>query len=81
MITVESLRIEFDGMDIPKCGEEDLLSQARYVDNLFCGWERGDHSDLLREKIEAAFVSLKSDYEACREPSYDFIRETGMQSS
>lgn len=81
MITVESLRIEFDGMDIPKCGDEGLLSEARYLDNLFCSWERGDHSDLLREKIEDAFVSLESDCEARREPPYDFIRETGMQSS
>ena len=78
MITVESLRIEFDGMDIPKCADEDLLSEARYLDNLFCSWERGDHSDLLRERIEIAFVALKSDYEAYLNPPYDFLQETGM---
>lgn len=81
MTTVESLRIEFDGMDIPKCGDDDLLSEARLLDNLFRSWEQGDHSDLLRERIEVVFISLKTNYEAYFEPPYDFIRETGMQPS
>ncbi len=63
MVIIESLRVEFNGMDFSKYGDEGLLSEARHLDNLFRSWEEGYDSYLLMDKIETAFARVKADYD------------------